>query len=228
MKPEATLSPSTVGATLQSTKHRSGLEFSGSDEAHEQGGEHKKSIRSGLLQRRLALSPEEVNQKSEKICEALFALESYVRAKTIALYCPVKNEARTEAVFERSRRMGKDIYFPRVEGSSLIFAKISDLSELAPGKFQIPEPPRDSPPIPGQSLDIVIVPGVAFDQSGTRVGYGGGYYDRALGNVARERRVSLIYDFQLLAPLPPEPWDAPVGCLITESRTIFCFQRRMK
>jgi len=103
----------------------------------------------------------------------------------------------------------------------LEFYKVDDLSELSPGKFGIPEPSRDSTKIHVNDLNMIIVPGVAFDLWGRRLGYGKGYYDRTLIDINKESLVGLAYGFQVLSCIPTELEDKGVGLLITEKGIIF-------
>ncbi|HEX3036399.1 MAG TPA: 5-formyltetrahydrofolate cyclo-ligase [Thermodesulfobacteriota bacterium] len=182
----------------------------------------KGAVRSSLLSARMRLPQEGVDKLSEQIKENLLNLKLFGAAKTIALYYPVKNEVKTQGVFINAKESGKEIYFPRVEGGSLKFLRVCDLSELEPGKFGIPEPPRDRKKIEIQDIELVVIPGVAFDLSGRRLGYGKGYYDRAISGVARKKRIGLAYSFQLLDMVPAEIGDERVGVVVTESGVIFC------
>jgi len=145
-----------------------------------------------------------------------------MRSKRLGFYYPVRNEADTGDVFFRSLGAGKEAYFPRVDGTGLTFHRISDLKELKPGKFGIPEPDSASPGIAPDGLDLILIPGIAFDDSGVRIGYGKGYYDRLLAHIPRERRVALAYSLQIADSLPAGETDVPLGLAVTESEIIYC------
>jgi 5-formyltetrahydrofolate cyclo-ligase len=189
--------------------------------------EEKSDLRRDLLDRRLHLSSRELNKISEKVKENLLRLECFEDARRVALYFPIRNEVRTEGIFERAKELGKETYFPRVEGSMLQFRKVSDLGELGPGRFGVPEPSRDSTKVEIEEIDLVVVPGVAFDRFGRRLGYGKGYYDRTLLKIDRKRRIGLAHSFQVLSSIPVGKSDEEVGLIVTESGVIFC-ERRMK
>ncbi len=121
-----------------------------------------------------------------------------------------------------SLKAGKEVYFPRVSGSSLSFHRVKSLDELKPGKFGIPEPDAGSFSAAPGELDLIIVPGVAFDSTGNRLGYGKGYYDRSVINVPEGKRIALAYGFQVLDFVPGGKSDLGVGLIVTEFGIIFC------
>lgn len=184
--------------------------------------QQKEYVRSYFLKRRYRLTPPEITEKSRLIADNLERLPLYMRAKRLGFYYPVRNEADTIEVFSRSRGAGKEAYFPRVDGTGLTFHRISDLKELKPGKFGIPEPDSTSPGIAPEDLDLILIPGIAFDDSGVRIGYGKGYYDRLLAHIPRERRVALAYSLQIADSLPAGETDVPLGLAVTESEIIYC------
>jgi len=183
--------------------------------------EEKAGLRRELIKRRLGLPSEEVNKNSQKISELITQLEIFKKAERIALYFSIKNEVRTEQIFEMAMECGKKVYFPHMEGTILEFHRVDDLGELKPGKFGIPEPRQDSAKIQTKDLDIIVVPGVAFDRLGRRVGYGKGYYDRTLKEIHKEKLIGLAYGFQVLDRIPVEAGDIGLGSLIMESGIIF-------
>ncbi len=178
--------------------------------------EKKESIRSYVAKRRYALSDDEVIRKSVLISENLFRLDSFKLSHKIALYSPIRNEVGTTQVFLKSIEMEKEVYFPRVNGSSLDFYRIRDLNQLKPGSFNVLEPECDLFKVDPNEIDLFIVPGLAFDSSGNRLGYGKGYYDRALINVPEQNRVGLSYSFQVLNFVPANENDQKVGVVVTE------------
>lgn len=184
--------------------------------------QQKEYVRSYFLKRRSRLSPDEIAEKSRLIADNLERLPLYIRAKNLGFYYPVRNEADTREAFSRSKAAGKVAYFPRVEGNGLTFHRISDLNELKPGKFGIPEPDSTLPAVAPDDLDLILIPGVAFDDTGVRVGYGKGYYDRLLAHIPLERRAALAYSLQVADSLPHGETDVHLGLLVTESEIIYC------
>ena len=107
----------------------------------------------------------------------------------------------------------------------MILSEILDVNEdLAPGPWNIPEPKLEKlRPLEPEEIDFVVVPGVAFDQQGNRLGYGGGYYDRFFTQLRAEvPLVAITFEVQVLAEIPVAPWDRQVDLLITEKRVIHC------
>jgi 5-formyltetrahydrofolate cyclo-ligase len=140
----------------------------------------------------------------------------------VGIYFPVRNEVDTREIFSRSIVSGKEVYFPRVEGPELTFHRVLDINELKPGKFGIPEPDSSSSIIEPERLDLILIPGVAFDPSGVRLGYGKGYYDRLLARIPINKRVAVAYSFQMSGPLPHGEEDISMGLVATELGIIFC------
>jgi len=182
----------------------------------------KRQIRNNLLCVRLCLSDYELNVRSEKVLNNLFSLPSYKSAKKIALYLSTKNEVKTERIFENSLESGKKLYLPRVEGSILRFYEVKDPRRLKSGKYGIPEPNKEYPSISIENLDLVIIPGVAFDHSGARIGYGKGFYDRSIKQICKEKRVGLACSFQILNKIPFTKQDTHLGYVITDLGIITC------
>ena len=186
----------------------------------------KRLLRSKYIEKRNRLSDEFVDRKSKIITEFLLEEEPLKKARTVGLYVPVNNEVDTRYIFKDLKSRDKETYFPRVSRSELIFHKVERLSELGPGNFGVPEPDTQNEKIDIRELDILLVPGVLFDKTGNRIGYGKGYYDRALVGLERSRLFGLCYDFQVVPELPVEKNDRRVGSLITELGLIKCEKER--
>lgn len=177
----------------------------------------KDSVRSFVLDLRLNSRREDLALKSGSIFRRLTALECYRAAVRVALYFPVRNEVDTSAIFSDITASGKEAYFPVAREGNLVFRRVSDLAQLSPGAYGIPEPPVSATAADVRELDLILVPGVAFDVSGNRIGYGKGYYDRALSAVPRGKRIALAYGFQVLKSVPRGEHDLDCGMVITES-----------
>lgn len=180
----------------------------------------KRSIREKLLAARRHCSLETCLHLSLLIQGRFLDSEAYRQARSLALYSPVMNEVQTESVARRALADGKRLVYPRVVGSELHFAEVSALGALVPGAFGIPEPPGGCE-VPLAEIDLVIIPGVAFDTAGHRLGYGKGYYDRALAaGTPRPARIGFCYEFQLIANLPAAAHDIRMTQLVTEQRLL--------
>lgn len=189
--------------------------------------ETKKDIRSQYIKKRDALSQEEVNVKSDKILYQLFNLTEYKDAKYILLYADYHNEVATNKIFEDARQRGKKIYFPKVFGQEMEFYAVDSLEELRFGYKGIREPQEN--PIKRffykkQDTTIMIVPGVAFDMKGYRVGYGKGYYDKYLSEKKMISTFALAYAFQILEHVPSDAHDIKMDKIITEE-LVYSFLR---
>lgn len=167
---------------------------------------------------------EEVLRLSLAIQRRFLRSRLYRTSRTISLYAPFENEALTDAIFEAAAKDGKGVYYPKVlsGGRRLEFFRVRALTDLKPGAYQIKEPGSNGEAVDAEGLDLIVVPGIAFSREGARIGYGKGYYDRALkgfggaGGVV----VALAYEFQVLNELPQEEHDRPVSAIFTDKRTI--------
>ena len=173
-----------------------------------------------MAERRSKLSLTEVAERSRSICARL--IELCASAQTVALFAAIENEVRLDGLAQALRAKGPSIAYPRVEaGRRLAFCAVAEEATLRPsGAYRIPEPPADGPEIPPASMDVVVVPGLAFDFEGDRVGWGAGFYDAFLPRATNARHVGVCYDFQLVSDCPREPSDVPVGCVVTETRMV--------
>lgn len=185
----------------------------------------KKELRASFLERRRQMTFEEVYALSSVVQRTLLTLDCFKAAKRLSLYASFQNEVLTDDVFQRAVQAGKEVYYPRVvDGNKrrLGFFRVSRLDELSAGSYDVPEP-HDKGPLPHPSiLDLIVVPGVAFDIKGVRLGFGKGYYDRALVGMGCSI-VALAYDFQVVkGELPATLTDVPVSIIVTEKRIIDC------
>lgn len=178
----------------------------------------KRSIRDELLARRRHLASATCLSHSLAAQQRLLLAPEFAAATVVALYSPVRNEVFTEEIFTGARRSGKTVTYPRVRGTRLEFVEVAERQELVPGAFGILEP-GGAQVVPLAALELIVVPGVAFDLAGHRLGYGKGYYDRFL-HERRGRLVGLCFDFQLVERLPAEAHDVRMDMVVTEERTL--------
>jgi len=184
----------------------------------------KTELRSELLRVRQAQSDVRHSEASRRVQDRFLGLEGFRASAEVAIYAPIRREVGTERIFSAARAGGKRVSFPRVrtDTRALEFFPVEQWADLAPGSFGILEPnAADGCAVEPRSIDVIAVPGVAFDAAGHRLGYGGGFYDRLLGDpVSRPRCVvGLGFDFQLLDVVPNDASDASVDWVVTESWT---------
>ena len=188
----------------------------------------KKRLRRLLRQRRRALSPQQVAEKSRRICARLQTFAPFEDATRLVLYAADDNEVQTEAVWAAAQ--SKAVYYPRVspDRSRLEFVRRYPHDRLVEGVFGIPVPPGTERLAPGQGgHSLVLTPGLGFDAEGCRLGRGKGYYDRAFGQLlAGALRVGVAYDCQVVDRVPGGPRDERVDWIVTESRLIDCRAKR--
>jgi 5-formyltetrahydrofolate cyclo-ligase len=179
----------------------------------------KHALRAGTLAKRRELSPQQVNCQSCALQERFLALPEFQRALVLALYAPIHQEVDTSAVALAALAAGKTLLYPAVEGREMQFRRVLGLDELAPGRYGIPEPSGES--WDPQHADLIVVPGVAFDISGRRIGYGKGYYDKSLHRLeGTGSLVGFCYDFQLYEEIVGEPHDVAMDLIVTELRVV--------
>jgi len=179
----------------------------------------KERIRQELKSKRLLLTKDEVRRRSTRIVERIGELLRELKADSFLLFHPTKNEPDIIPLAESLLKEGKTVAFPKVEGKEIVPLKVNSLKELRPGRFGILEPPY-LPERVLREVEVVFVPGIAFDRHGYRIGFGGGYYDRLLEKLPVKAKIGVCFDFQLLDRLPREPFDIPVDLVITENTTV--------
>jgi len=179
-------------------------------------------LRQAMLARRKQLDLEIYRNLSCRIQQTLIAANCFQQAPSLALYSPINNEVQTEALLSAALQGGKQVYYPRVADEQLEFCQVTSVADLVPGSFGVAEPAAAQDSV-AEHLDLIIVPGVAFDRSGYRLGYGKGFYDRELARIpAATLSIGLCFDFQLFPVLPHEAHDRPVSLVITETKIIPC------
>lgn len=188
----------------------------------------KSELRERMRRLRDSLSAHDINSKSKAIGVRLWRLIGERRYKSVMFYIAFGSEVRTQDYIARAIDSGKVTLVPACITDNgerwLIPCRLSDLaSEVAEGTFGIPEPkPEFRRPFPPEKIDLVVVPGLAFDEKGYRIGYGAGYYDRFLARCPQALSVGLAYEMQIVETAFPTAWDIPVHKVITENRVICC------
>ena len=171
----------------------------------------KNKIRKEILEIRRNLSEEYVSETSRKITDKILDLPEYKNADLIFCYIAAKNEVQTNLLIEDAWKCGKRMAVPKVHGKEMSFYEIHSFNQLKTGNFGIKEPDDSCPLIekPNDS-SIVIMPGVAFDRTGNRIGYGGGYYDRYFQKYPEIYKIAPAYDFQIVPSIEAEEHDIKV------------------
>lgn len=179
------------------------------------GGMDKNDLRMRISQAKRAMTSRQIEARSAALAQKLFATAEYRAAHALFAYIPINQEVRTQPVIRRAWADGKRVAVPRVEGDALRFIWIDSFCDLAEGAFGIPEPPEDGAEADDETA-LLLVPGLAFDRAGHRVGYGGGYYDRYLAAHPHHPTLALCYGFQLVERLAAEAHDVPVDSVIAD------------
>ncbi len=181
----------------------------------------KESIRKKILSLRSNLPQDEARRRSALIFQNLKKLSIFNNANVIHTYVSSKkNEVDTIELIKYLFSIGKRVIVPVVdkENKTLIHSELRNLSELKKSTFELLEPDIIRK-VNLNEIDVVIVPAVAVDRKGNRIGFGGGYYDKFLKQVSCPK-IALVYDFQVVERIEPEPSDVPVDFIVTENDII--------
>lgn len=191
-------------------------------------------LRERILFRRRSLSPKEIATLSQSVCERLLSLVSDVipewKGLRVALYRSLSDELNLSALEEKLSAERALLHYPRIisngSGREMEMVEVEAHPEKASadlwakGPYGIQEPPLHLKAVDPSSLDVILVPGVVFGQSGERIGRGAGYYDRYLAKAPQALRVACAFDFQLQPQVEQKSWDQPVHWIVTESREL--------
>ena len=190
------------------------------------------SLRKTMREKRRMLSAEQRRESAEQFAHHFSRSKTFLTSQRIAFYMANDGELDPAILFNVASAMGKSCYLPVLTANhdkSLLFARYESGDPLAFNKYGIPEPQvaaRDR--VKARSLDLIIVPLVAFDSNGNRIGMGGGYYDRTFGFLKSRQQwmkpklVGVGYDFQEVDALDAESWDVPLAFICTDSNMINC------
>ena len=185
----------------------------------------KAAVRKMMIRRRNDLKPDEIVGFSRKIEENLFSCEDFLNRDSVLYYLSFEKEVRTDDMIARSLKFGKKVYVPRVvEAENKL--EICEIESLETGfqvnGFGIREPsgvPAASP----TKIDAIVTPGLAFDSTGGRIGFGGGYYDRLFMELpVNSLRLGVAYDFQIVDSLHQDVWDKKLHKVFTQKDTLSC------
>lgn len=191
-------------------------------------GKIKKTIRQEVLQRRDAISKNVKKEKDIVIMQRISQLPEFINAKTIFFYTSFRSEVDTIDMIKVSLKTGKLIVLPKVdkENNRLKLYEIKNMNELARGYMWILEPFVSEDRLRDlDDIDLIIIPGAAFDIYGNRLGYGAGFYDMLLSKM--EKKIPIVapaYEEQIVEKIPAEPHDIKVDKIVTDKKVIDCIK----
>lgn len=184
---------------------------------------NKEMLRKEYLKLRSKISKKIILDKSKIIMDKLKSSKDYINSENIFVFVSFGNEVHTHDFIKESLREGKNIFVPLVDNEKKIMraVKITDMNQLSPGVMGILEPKGKEFLKSEDFLDLIVTPGLIFDEKGCRIGYGGGYYDKFFTNiVGNQRKVGVAFDFQFVKTLPVDKTDVKIDALITDERLI--------
>lgn len=184
----------------------------------------KQRLRAEALRRRRSINPDELELLSSRVEANVLSLQEYERSRLLISYCAKDDEVQTRGIIERSLAAGKRVAVIATDlpAKTLTFSEISSFEDdLAPGVFDILEPnPARLKPISLSQAELILVPLVAWDEEGHRLGYGAGYFDRALAGGNTTTKVGLGLESQRIPHIPSSRHDVPLDVVVTEKRVV--------
>lgn len=181
----------------------------------------KADLRRSLLKTRQSISKEQWRKKSDRICNHLQNSAQFQQAKTILAYLSFRKEPDLSPLISNHHQWG----FPRCVDDSLSWHLWKPNDILQKGAYGILEPSPDAPILKPAEIDLILIPAIACDKRGYRLGYGGGFYDRMLSLPQWQSipTIGIIFAFAYLPQLPVESWDKPLNGICTENQLIYGF-----
>ncbi len=173
----------------------------------------KIALRKEIREKKRGMTLSQIENASQDLARQFLDTKYYREAETIYGYLPYNQEVRTEPILLQALKDSKKVAVPKVYGQTMRFIYLKDLSGIEKGYAGIPEPVADDP-VAQDEKALVLMPGLAFDKEGHRIGYGGGFYDRFLSDEPNHPTVALCYDFQMLPKLETEEFDVPVDLVL--------------
>ena len=175
----------------------------------------KKALRAEIKAKKRAMTEAQIAAASDALARQLYAHPAYQSARSIFGYLSYNQEVRTMPMLEQAQTDGKRVAVPKVIGDKMIFIWLDDLSRVALGYCNIPEPIDDGPEAVDETA-LVMMPGLAFDPAGHRCGYGGGFYDCYLEQHPGHPTLAMCYGFQMFEHLDTDPHDIPVDYVLSQ------------
>ena len=185
----------------------------------------KAEIRKRMRGLRNTMPPSACAQRSARIVERLESMAEISTAATVALFWPIeeKHEVDLRAIDQAIRARGGRVAYPSIdpETREMTFRIVSDVATLEERGLGFREPPEAAPEVPSGELSTIVVPALAIDPTGHRIGYGAGFYDRTLARYANEATtLGVAFDYQLISEVPVTSGDTPVAWIVTDGRTL--------
>ena len=183
--------------------------------------DEKARVRREILARRLRVDASTLAAASNLVARFVLASEACGRAACLVSYAPSRGEVDPGTIDEALRARGIPTYYPRVEDGTIVFRR-ARRDELAVGRYGVREPPAAAPALPREiGGTVILVPGVAFDRSGARLGSGKGLYDRALAGAGNAVTLGVALELQVVRDLPQDPWDIRMDGIVTERGVVW-------
>jgi 5-formyltetrahydrofolate cyclo-ligase len=190
----------------------------------------KRELRKRVQEERDRLSPEAITARSEVVLDRLWSLPEFKAANTVFFFVSFRSEVDTVPMIKRALAEGKRVCLPYtiVDNREMVASQVLDFDhDLELGNYDIMEPREEFiRPVLPEEIDVIIMPGVAFDDEGRRLGYGGGYYDRFLDHCEPHcLRIALCFDLQVVEDVPCADHDHRIHIIVTDQRIINCDHR---
>lgn len=186
--------------------------------------ERRENSRAPFLRARDSLSSDEIQSKSLEIAHLFLSLKEYQKTQTLFFYASKESEVNTSLMIEAAWQDGKKVALPRTLDDEHLEARlVTNLErDCHKGRFDILEPhPKKTMEIAKETIDCFVVPGVAFDLKGYRMGWGKGYFDRYLSDLRPNQiKIGLAYELQVCKALQTSPHDVKIDVLVTENRVL--------
>lgn len=183
--------------------------------------EVKREIRRKMLALRRALSDDEAVKKAESLTSWILTLPEYKKAKRIMAFLAMKGESNLDGLIARALSDGKEVYVPVcLPERQMEAGRLLDMDHFVHGPLGLRDLPKGYDTVSPEKLDLVLVPGVACDREGNRLGMGAGYYDRYLVHVPFEKRIAALWDFQVAEAIPSELFDERMAKIVTDKGII--------
>jgi 5-formyltetrahydrofolate cyclo-ligase len=194
--------------------------------------EEKRALRRAMSEQRDVIAQDQRDEMTAHATERFLDLPEIRAARTVAGFVSTRSEIDTEPLLEQLRKRGVDVVLPRVSTGlippRLRFHRTKTRSDLVFGIFGLLEPGMECPELSAHEIDVFMVPGLAFDKRGARIGYGGGYYDELAAYVhahpdaSNARFIGYTFEFQLVEACPSGEWDVPLDTIVTDERVVRC------